>query len=189
MKRVIIIHCWEGYPEYCWYQYAKKKLEENGFVVDVSQFPETDLPQMNKWVAKLEELVSTPDEEVFLVGHSIGAVTILKYLEKLTDNQKIGGAVLVAGFTEDLGYKEISNFFTEPIDLDIVKKHSKGFVSIVSDNDPYVPLKFGELFKDKLEAELIIKHGMNHFSGAVDGESSCIELPDVVDSVINLSKR
>ena len=27
MKRAIIVHCWDGYPEYCWYPYVKKELE------------------------------------------------------------------------------------------------------------------------------------------------------------------
>lgn len=26
MKRAIIVHCWDGYPEYCWYQSVKKDL-------------------------------------------------------------------------------------------------------------------------------------------------------------------
>jgi len=45
MKRVIIIHCWEGYPEYCWYQSVKKELENKGFQVEVPKMPETELPK------------------------------------------------------------------------------------------------------------------------------------------------
>lgn len=45
MKRAIIIHCWEGYPEYCWYPYAKNKLEEKGFQVEVPAFPDTENPK------------------------------------------------------------------------------------------------------------------------------------------------
>lgn len=31
MKRVILVHCWEGYPDYCWYPQTEKELEEKGF--------------------------------------------------------------------------------------------------------------------------------------------------------------
>jgi len=189
MKKVIIIHCWEGYPEYCWYPYVREKLEGYGFHVSVPAFPHTKLPQLNQWLDMLRDVVGVPHEEIILVGHSIGAVTIVRYLEKLMEGQKIGGAVLVAGFTDDLGYKELANFFVEPMDLSAAKRYSKGFVAIHSDNDPYVSLKYGDIFRDQLGAELIIKHAMKHFSGSADTEGSCIELPDVVEAVMKFSAR
>ena len=74
--------------------------------------------------------------------------------------------------------------------LEVEKRKQKAnkFVAIHSDDDPYVPLKHGDIFKEKLGAELIVKHGMKHFSGPVDKEDSCTELPDVVESVLKISK-
>ncbi len=188
MKRAIIVHCWEGYPEYCWYPSVKKQLKDKEFEVKVPAFPETELPKENKWVPYLAEQVGKPDENLFLIGHSIGCIAILRYLESLPDNQKIGGAVLVAGFTDDIGYQELKNFFETPINFEKIKTKSKnGFIAIHSDNDPYVDLKFGDIFKEKLGAEVIIKQSMGHFSGAVEDEKSCRELPDVVESIEKLS--
>lgn len=182
MKRAIIIHCWEGYPEYCWYPYVKQELEKNGFKVDVPQFPETELPKLDIWLLKLKEIVGEPDENLFLIGHSIGAVTILRYIESLAEGQKIGGVVLVAGFTDDMGYKEFRNFFVEPLDVEKIRDCAKNYVAIHSDNDPYIPTEYGNIFADKLKAKLIIKHNMKHFS--ID----CKELPDVVDAILEISK-
>ncbi len=106
-KRVFIIHCWDGRPNYCWYPWVKKELEKNGFQVNVPAMPETEMPRMEKWVPELRKLVGSPDKDVYLVGHSVGCITILRYLESLKENEKIGGAVLVAGFTDDLDFKEI----------------------------------------------------------------------------------
>lgn len=104
------------------------------------------------------------------------------------ENQKVGGVVFVAGFTDNLGFKELSNYFETPIDFQKVKNRSKnGFVAIHSDNDPYVPLKHGEIFKKELDAQVIIKHAMGHFSGPIEKEESCRELPDVIESVSKLS--
>jgi hypothetical protein len=44
------------------------------------------------------------------------------------------------------------------------------------------------LFKEKLGAELIVKHAMGHFSGPADKEDSCLELPDVVERVLKISQ-
>jgi len=46
MKRAIIIHCWAGHPEYCWYLQTKKDLEELGFDVQVSTMPDTEEPRL-----------------------------------------------------------------------------------------------------------------------------------------------
>lgn len=189
MKRAIIIHCWEGYPKYCWYPYVKKQLEGKGFKVKVPAFPETKAPKQNKWVPCLAKQVDHPDENLFLIGHSIGCITILRYLESLKDGERVGGIILVAGFTDDLGFKELKNFFEKPINFEKIKAKSKnGFVAIHSDNDPYVDLKFGDIFEKKLGAKVVIKHSMGHFSGAVENEKSCTELPDVIKSVEKLSK-
>jgi predicted alpha/beta hydrolase family esterase len=111
MKRAIIVHCWEGYPGYCWYPWVKEKLEQGGFKVLVPAFPETKTPKQKKWVPYLAEQIGLPDDKLFLIGHSVGCITILRYLETLREKQRVGGVVLVAGFTDDLGFKELANFF------------------------------------------------------------------------------
>lgn len=189
MKRAIIVHCWEGYPEYCWYPWVKKELEVRGFQVEVPSMPETEMPKMEKWVPHLQNIIGNPDEELYLIGHSIGCAAILRCLETLDENQKVGGVVLVAGFTEDIGYDEVKNFFETPFDFEKIKSKSKnGFVAINSDNDPYVDLKYADIFKEKLGAEVIIKHNAQHFSGDIEGEEACLELIDVVQSIEKLAK-
>lgn len=49
-------------------------------------------------------------------------------------------------------------------------------------------LKYADIFKEKLGAEIIIKHNAKHFSGAIEGEDSCTELPDVVWGIEKLAK-
>jgi uncharacterized protein len=188
MKKVVIIHCWEGYPNYCWYPWMKKELESRGFEVSVPEMPETKMPKLAQWLPKLEETIGSPDENLYLVGHSLGCITILRYLESLKEGEKIGGVVFVAGFTDNLGYEEIKTFFEAPIDFEKAKKHCPKFVAIHSDNDPYVALKNGDIFKEKLCAKVIIKHNMGHFSGKIEGEESCIKLPDAVEAVEKIAK-
>lgn len=189
MKRAIIIHCWEGYSEYCWYPWVKKELKDRGFQVEVPAFPETKLPKLDKWLSYLQKIAGEPDGDLYLIGHSLRCATIMRYLETFNDNQKIGSAVFVAGFTESLGYDETQSFFETPMDLEKIKSKSKnGFVAIQSDNDPYVDIKHADILKEKLGAEIIIKHNAKHFSGAIEGEDSCLELPEVVESVEKLAK-
>jgi len=110
----------------------------------------------------------------------------MRYLESLEENEEIGGVVFVAGFTDDLGFEEIKTFFKDPIDFEKIKKHCSKFTAIHSDNDPYVDMKYADILKDKLNVKVIVKHGMDHFSGSVDGEKSCLSLPDVSKSVLEM---
>lgn len=188
MKKVIIIHCWEGYPDYCWYPWLKKQLEEKGYEVSVPEMPETNSPKLDKWFSKLKETIGIPNKDTYLIGHSLGCITILRYLESLKENEKIGGAVFVAGFTDNLGCKDIKSFFELPINFTKTKLHCPKFVAIHSDNDPHVSLKNGDIFQKELNAKLIIKHDMGHFSGEIENEKSCTELPDVLEGLLDISK-
>ncbi|MBI2021438.1 serine hydrolase family protein [Candidatus Daviesbacteria bacterium] len=183
-KRVVIVHCWDGYPEYCWYPQTKKELEEKNFEVIIPQMPETNLPRLSLWLPKLREVIGQTDEDLSLVGHSSGCITILRYLETLEDNQRVDKVILVAGFTDDLGYEELKNFFEKPIDFEKIRKKANKFIAIHSDNDPFVSLKYGDIFKDQLGAKLIVKHQMGHFSGPVDETESITNLEEVSQEIV-----
>ena len=189
MKKVVIVHCWDGHPKYCWYPQTKKALEEKRFKVVVPKMPDTHSPKLSSWLPQLQRTAGRPDENLLLVGHSVGCITILKYLEELKENEKIGGVVLVAGFTEDLGvgYEKLKNFFERSIDFEKIKTKSKYFVAIHSDDDPFVPVKHGDVFKEKLGAKLIIKQNMGHFSGPVDHTKSITSLPDVIEEILRMT--
>lgn len=189
MKKVIIVHCWAGNPDYCWYPSAKAELEKAGFEVIVPEMPDTDNPNMSTWVPKLAGAVGTPSPDVFLVGHSIGGVAIMRYLESLPAGTKVGGVVFVASFTHDLGFEEIKNFFISPLDFKKIKSTTKNFADIASDNDPFVPLDQAEVLRENLGADVLTLKKMGHFSGAADGEAACTELPEVAKFVKKFAHR
>lgn len=192
MKRVIIVHGWDGYPEEGWFPWLKRELEKKGFVVIVPQLPHADKPRIQNWVPALAKAVGKPDKETFLVGHSMGCQTIARYLEKLSDGVKTGGAVFVAGFfkrltgLEDEETEEIADsWLTAPLDFKKVKSHLNKSVAIFSDDDPYVPLDNQYDFRDKLGSEIIVEHKQGHFSGS----TGTFEIPSVLKAIIKLSTK
>jgi predicted alpha/beta hydrolase family esterase len=183
MKRAVIVHCWGGNSNYAWYPWAKAQLESLGYQVTVPDMPDSDPPILATWLPHLQEIIGQPDEELVLIGHSIGTVTIMRYLESL-ESGSVGKVILVAGFTDQLGFKELENFFENRLDFSKIKNRSKnGFVAIQSDDDPFVSEQYGERLKDELGAKLVIKHNAGHMSGSVDGEQACTELPKVIESL------
>ena len=187
MKRAVVVPCWDGTPNYCWYPWVKKELEAKGFTVEVPAMPETQTPKLALWLPHLIQTIGQPDEELYLIGHSIGCGTIMRYLEQLPEGQKVGGVVLVAGFTNDLGIEQLKNFYATPLNYDKIRGSAKGFANIQSDNDQYVPVENSQTLQDKLGGEATILHEKGHFSGPVDKEESCTELPEVIAAIEKLS--
>ncbi len=190
-KRVIIVHGWDGYPEEGWFPWLKSNLEQKGFQVIVPQLPEADMPKIEPWVKGLSEAVGKPDSQTYFVGHSIGCSTIARYLDTLSANTKVGGAVFVAGFFKRLTKlegeeaKEIVNpWLTTPLDFDKVKNILGKSVAIFSDNDPYVPLDNQDDFRDKLGSKIIIEHNMGHFSGS----TGTTQLPIALEKLLEIAK-
>ncbi|MFH1099029.1 MAG: alpha/beta fold hydrolase, partial [Candidatus Uhrbacteria bacterium] len=145
MPRVILVHGWDGHPEEGWFPWFKRELEARGFSVTIPTM-RCQPPQMDVWVPQLAEVVGTPDQETYLIGHSAGCITILRYLEQIPEEQKVGGVVLVAGFTDDLGFEELKNYFATAIDWPRIRARANGFIAIHSDNDKYVPLRHSDVF-------------------------------------------
>ncbi|MBI4084928.1 MAG: serine hydrolase family protein [Candidatus Liptonbacteria bacterium] len=192
MKRLIIVHGWDGHPKANWFPWLKRELEKKGFEVLVPQLPDPGTPRIEKWVAKLAETVGTPDENTYFVGHSIGCATIAHYLEKLPEEVKVGGAIFVGGFFKELtnlsGPEEekiAENWLKAPIDFQKVKSHLPKSIAIFSDDDPWVPLDNVDDFRDKLGSEIITKKGMGHFNE----DAGFIELPIVLELILDMSKQ
>jgi predicted alpha/beta hydrolase family esterase len=186
MKRVIIVHGYKARPETNWKPWLKKKLEENNFQVEVPAMPNTEHPEASEWAAKLTETVGRPTNDTFLVGHSLGCITILRYLESLGDDQQVGGCVLVAGFGERFEKYQggHDSFFDHELDWQKIKQHCSRFVAIHSDDDPGVGPEQLELFKQKLNAKATLMHGMGHFASA----DNVFEVPVILEELLSLSE-
>ena len=191
-KRVFIIHGWEGFPEEGWFPWLKRELENRGFDVYVPQMPDAAYPRIKNWLPAIEKIVDNPDKNTYFVGHSMGVQAIIRYLETLPENKKIGGAIFVAGFFkrltglgEEPDYEETEkDWLKTPINLSKVKNHMSNSVAIFSDNDPFVPSDNQGDFRDKLKSKIIIKHEMGHFSGPSD---NITELPVVLEELLKIS--
>ena len=192
MKRVFIIHGWGGNSNEAWLVWVGSELKKNGFEVVIPEMPDTWHPKISEWVSKLNESVGNADEDTYFVGHSIGCQAVMRYLEQLPVDQKVGGAIFVAGWfnltdetwDEDYTKETADEWLHIPIDFNRVKKHTDKFVDVISDDDPYVPLNDSELFKNNLGAKVITLNNKGHISG----EDGVTELPVVLEELLKMAE-
>jgi predicted alpha/beta hydrolase family esterase len=188
-NRVFIIHGWGGSPNEKWIKWLGKELEKKNINVSIPLMPSKDRPKINEWVTFLKNKIGTPNENLFFVGHSIGCQAIIRYLESLPYNIKIGGAVFVAGWFHlkelDSDEEIIANpWIATPINYNKVKEKTDNFIAIFSTNDPVVPITDANIFKNKLGAEIIIEKNKGHF----DEEDGIFVLPSALKSILKLLK-
>jgi len=184
VKRVFLVHGWDGSPDNCWFPWLRKELESRGFLVIVPSMPDSESPNIETWVPFLQEQIGALDENTYLVGHSIGCQTIMRALEGM--DGVVGGLVFVAGFfnlpnLETEEEKEIAKpWLDTPIDT--TKINAKYVVAVFSDDDEDVPLTDSKLFEQRLNAKVIIETEKGHFSD----DDGVKELPVVLEELIKL---
>jgi hypothetical protein len=184
MKRLIIIHGWEGTPDNGWKPWLKNEAEKIGFEVFSPQMPGGKYPKLEEWLSLMNKLIKKADKHTYLIGHSLGCVTVARYLENLPKETKVGGAIFVAGFSDDLDSKETHNFTEKPLNADKVRSHTKKLICISSEDDKWVPFKIAKKFQEQLKAKLILDNGKGHFSGS----EGINELPSALNALMEISK-
>ena len=191
-NKAIIIHGWAGYPEEGWFPWLRQELENSGWLVQVPTMPNSEEPKIDTWVSKLAEIVGNPDEQTYLIGHSMGCQAILRYLSELS-GKKVGGIVLVAGFLKlrPLETEEeediLRPWIETPIDFSKVREAANNIALVFSDNDPWVPMEENiKLFKQNLgqETKIVKEHKRGHLSG----NDGVVELPAVLEVITEYLK-
>lgn len=189
MSRIIIVHGWGAVSAEEWFPWLKNELENKGFDVLAPNMPNSEAPKIEEWISHLQKICPNLNNDTYFIGHSIGCQAILRHLEKM--DAKVGGVVFVAGWFDLTGLeteeeKEIAKPWVEtPIDFEKLKNLIPKSVAIFSDNDPYVEFeKNSQIFKEKLNSEVIIETSKGHFSG----EDGIVELPEVVEAISGLQR-
>lgn len=170
MKTAYIIHGWGRDSNLAWIKNLEKKLKEKNFEVYAFDMPNTFAPKIEEWVKFLEQQINSENinEETWFVGHSIGAQTIMRFLEKLHKHKKIKGCIFVAPWLNLINLEQEEMQIAHPwinskIDFGRILDHCNNFTCIFSNNDPYVHLDEADKFKTNLGAKIIIKKNQKHF--------------------------
>lgn len=183
-NKVFIIHGWQGNPRDAWKTWLKDELEQRKYHVVAPSLPGADNPRLADWLAKMHKTIGKPDKRTFLVGHSLGCPAILRYIESLPDDAKIGGCVLVAGFMEDMKVPELREFVAKEFNVSKIRKICKKIVAISSDNDPFITNVQTKNMVDMLKAKFILERRKRH----LDEDDEVYQLPSALNAILEMSR-
>jgi uncharacterized protein len=188
MQRVFLIHGWTGSPTNDWFPWAKESIKKMGYEVFVPEMPDSAYPKIVPWVEKIKETVDKPRVDDIFIGHSLGCMGILHYLQTMPKDTKIGKVILIAGFENlmDASFEALDDWDTfkpwkrASINYGRIKDMTKSWTALFSDDDPYVSYEDNyKIFESKLGAKIILEHGMGHFAQ----ESGVRSLPILLELV------
>ncbi len=193
MKKVFIVHGFGGIPNGGWFPWLMKELALIDIPATSILMPDSHNPDVNKWSETINKYVGDDTENTILVGHSLGAPALLRYLERCLDDKKLGGLVLVAGVIEPLetdnpnsDFRKIDQFLIPEIDFEKIKNIPHAKVVIHGAKDPIVPFAHAEKISKGMNSELIAVPEGDHFSQKM--EPICYELPVVLEALKKILK-
>lgn len=184
MEQVLIIHGGESFNSYEAYlatlktrplDYERLKLQKKWKPWIAEQMPEADvlLPTFpnghnavyEEWKIYFEKLLPFLKNDVQLVGHSLGAMFLAKYLNDYTLERKVRRLVLIAGVYDDDTTGDNGSFLVGSAIN--VPKSAEEVHLFHSEDDPVVP--FSELAKfqaDMPDAKAHVFSDRAHFNDA-----------------------
>lgn len=196
-KQIIIIHggtTFDTYEEYLDYlksvELTLEKIQnkdwKDNLVVDLPDYqilypkmPNSKNARYEEWKIWFEKMIPLMEPEVILIGHSLGAIFLAKYLSENTFPKKIASLHLVAGPYDDKDCDEpLADFSLSGPVYKLSTLTSRLFL-YQSKDDPVVP--FVDLFKyqkDLPEATSRIFEDRGHFNQE--------QFPEIVEDIKSL---
>ncbi len=177
--RIILIHGFNSSPSMNFHPWLRDELHAAGFEVIAPELPlksvprvpgDTSDPQLAEGIdmpalmeAMKKEIGYLKNEDI-LLGHSLGALVILQYLEavEMTETPR---AVILVGAPWKVSRPELRRLFVDDLDADVLMWKAREYVVIHSQDDKLVPIEHGRKLADQLRARMIETATDDHYMG------------------------
>ena len=160
MKKALILHAYTDTPEGNWYPWLKEELENRGYEVWMPELPTMDSkkPDMRPM---LEVILKRKfvDKDTVVVGHSLGALLVLRLAEHVSFKT---GIVLAGWDINDLDLRD-EYFWPNNLDHALIRRNVPEWIVPISDNDPYISFYMTERMAERLGGKVIKMGRKGHF--------------------------
>jgi len=145
-----------------WKQTISDRLGDNYEVLN-PRMPNASYARYDEWKIYFEALTKVLENNVILIGHSLGGIFLAKYLSENKFPKKIDALFLLAAPYEENG--ESLGDFKLGTNLDKVNKQVKKIYILHSEDDPVVPMTDSDKYISALpSAELVVFEDKGHFN-------------------------
>lgn len=163
-KTLYIVHGYGASPTNHWFPWLKKELLTKGVKTNILAMPNSSSPVLDEWLSYLSKNINSPTKATYFVAHSLGCISLLKYLQKTELAEEIGGMILVSGFTKPLPNLEtIDEFTRKQLDYSKIIEITGKRAVVASKDDSIVPFLFSKELAEEVHADLYPIENGGHF--------------------------
>lgn len=160
--RIVLIHGYNSSPTENFHPWLARELKDRGFEVIAPKLPLEGEVESVACIESLVKAVGRLDEQTIILGHSLGGVLALRYLEA-AEAATIPRACILVGSPWQTKSEKIRGLFLSEFDYDVVTWKAREFVIVHDKEDKLVPFDHAEKYARMLQAELIATSGNDHF--------------------------
>ncbi len=165
--RVILVHGFNSSPDMNFHPWLAKELRAKGIEVIV---PKLDLTiredfKLSEVVQQLSLAVGKIRNEDIFLGHSLGGLIVLNFLEAVEMMETPRAAILVAAPWK-VSKPELRQLFMADLDADVAIWKAREFYIVHSKDDTLVPFDHGEKLARYLKATLVTTEADGHYMDA-----------------------
>ncbi|MCX4682790.1 alpha/beta hydrolase [Kitasatospora purpeofusca] len=190
MSEIVVSHGYGASADSVWFPYLTERLAAVGHRVTVPRLPHTEAPRLGPWRETFGDaaVAAGPAGSTVLVGHSIGGVNVLRFLEQHDPeaNGVFAGVLLVATSAHEVGYDELAPFFEGGFDWERIRRSARHFRVLQAMDDPVNqpdPAEHVRLLVEGLGATAVVTPTGAHFGATPDDH---VEVPEAVRLVTEL---
>jgi predicted alpha/beta hydrolase family esterase len=142
--------------------------------------PNNSNAQYADWKKMFEKVMDKVDEDVILVGHSLGALFLTKYLSENSSSKRIKSIFLVAAPFDDQSKESLGSFVIDVKKVESIAQKTDSIFLYFSKDDPVVAFSEADKYIQKLPlATLKVLDSRGHFRQE--------KFPELVADLQNLS--
>lgn len=176
-----IFHGYSGHSKKNWFPWLRQELEQSDYKVIVPDFPHTDHPKLDEWVAHFSPYKPFLTKSTILIGHSLGGAFALRLLEQL--DHPIKATFLVSPVPGPMGNDLdplLQSFINKPFDVVTIRKNTGHITLFHANNDPYIRLPLAEELAKNLGTNIILMKNGGH----LNEKSGFKEFPLLRDAIL-----
>lgn len=167
MRPILLIHGWGGSGPGHWQNWLSDELAAEGIPVDYPVLPDADTPNLNVWLATLEAVRMCQDQPPDVIAHSLGAVTVLHWIERTNGRNLFNRVLLVSPPSPRNAAPEVASFLPIPCDLMEKVRSACASVSLIgAKDDPFARPKDFEAYGQVLGVQPHLFETGGHLNAA-----------------------
>jgi predicted alpha/beta hydrolase family esterase len=164
------------------WKYSLGKELGDDYEIFNPRMPNSNDAEYLEWETWFEKLISLLEDEIILVGHSLGGSFLVKYLATNKIDFKPLATILVSPPYDGIFSNEPTYSFTAPPGLGSLEKQAGQLYLIHSEDDPVVSFEEHKLYKDNLKNAIAVTFtDRQHFNQ--------IDFPELIQLIQKVGKK